>query len=1311
MPKEIKELLGAMDLDSPIETIGKGFCQEVRNIEWRGLPPNRRAEIKSGNSLIQTLLLPVGNNKTINAKYDLVKKRIYYFNWNSNGNHGIYVFNTIPRTFQRLVEVGVNTSGDVLAFTAESLYNIDIIYGDSLQGDILCFTDSLGRPSKINVDRALSNGYGTIQRSFLDIAKEPPDIPPYVVYENDAANTINNLRKKLFRIKERWVFDDHDKSVTSSQSEMAIPFNAFDQATDTDPTKNCRLAITYQTGPSNVKKVELLASVAVGNVMSDFFLIASIDKNVSGIPDNDIATYLFYNDKAYNYIDVLESDQLFDYVPLKAVAQCIPNGNVIDYGNITEGYPNLTDFGDGINTSNITTGQRPWYWGNNYAQLIANENGKSLLGATNIHITLRGIINTPSFQLDTYSVYFSDNSNIGYTANIGDDAAAIINGLRSNAIANGFTIISVSSNDLIIFKSGVYLFRTFINSNYSFNGLLNTSYNAFDWSSNQAWGLVYYDEKGRTNGAVYTNGFSVQQSVYTEGTFPNDKPYLLASIYHLPPDWAFSFQWVRTKNLSKQKLIQWISDRTFKDTTATNGIIKYAYLSIESLNTFVQNNPGSPLAYTFTAGDRVRFFKRYNADGSTAYLYYNTKDFEVVATLINPTINGDTKIGQFIKIILPSTDGSFDFGTGFDNYFIEIYTPAQSVANNLNFYYEYGERYAIGYPGTGARFHQGMLQNQIFGSQAATYEWTKGDYYIRLRAIQTGNVYKWNAIQGSLSNTNYFLVGLNFAGSTYASAGITGNSVPIVPLSNSFNPSGDSRSFLNVTPNTTFKVGGSLTLNFPTDYNGDSWSLYIYNIYTDVYTLVQSIDTSKAGTYTFDITSIHYLGNTSSSITLENDRIFLIAKSDLRTTLNSGLGARNVNILSGNPTFTIDHIINQWCIDPNFSDYYPSAVNSNGRALVYDENANQVTFPVLHRWSLAYQSDTNINQANRFYAENFDSLDRGNGALMRTAVWERMLTFFQERKIGQTGIYQKYITNSGGDNQLITTDNIITPNNVSYYSGQFGVGNQPTSVVQSGFVFYGVDSNKYVVWRLSRDGLIDLTEKYRVKTWAGNNLPKYLNPGTYINGGQQKVLGAFNIRPDNVGEYLLLAQGTELISGETLVFEEDYNFFSSFHDIDCDYMVCAENTWYMFKAGQLYKIDTGSQVSNYFGIQYIPSIKLVYNESSAIKKVFNSLAFQSDSLQWSLLNRGDVQTNKINNQTGLKQESLVMAADFNSLEKPYLYASFNRDQNSMLDPDIALWEGDYLCGSIIVCKYSYSGNTNSYFYSPYIIWQPHNRNF
>lgn len=1289
-----------LNLDDPLKAVASTMHVGGRNIYFTGTPPNREANVVQGVLPVVNALLPsTGVNKTILEKYDQKNKRIYFANYNSTGKHGIYSFDTVAQTFSRLIEVGINTSGDPLAFTAESMYNADIIYGDSTQGDILYFTDSLNRPTKININRALSGGYGTIFRSFLDVAKEPADLIPYVVYENDPANTVNALRKKLFRIKVRWAFDDLDKSITSSQSAMPVPYNAFDQSIDTDPTKNCRLAIVYQTGPSNVKKVEILVANSDGNQMSEFYLVASIDKAAQGIPDNDIATYLFYNDKGYTIINTTESDQLQDYVPQQAIAQSTLNGNVISYANITYGYPNLTNFSDGTNTSAISNSTVPYYYGEYYSSLTALQGNVT---NNNIHIIIRGSIIAPD---NNYNVYFSDSSSITYASLVGDDAAAVIAGLRASALANGFTVVSSTSNDLYISKLGIGLsFWNITNSSYSLNSALNTSFNAYDWNSKYAFGLIYFDQKGRTNGVVYTNGFSVQSNSYTESNPTGDITKFNASIYHQPPDWAYYYQWVRTKNLNKSHFVQWASDRTFKDLVSVSGLIKYAYIGIESLRQFVVNNPGSPLAYSFTAGDRIRFFKRFNADNTTANLYGNMRDYEVVGSFIDPTINGDVKSGQFVKIILPPTDGTFDFGiNGYDNYFIELYTPAKPVADKLNFYYEFGEMYAVGDPTLSSRYHHGELQDQLNFVHPATFEFFKGDDYVRLRSIQVGNVYTWN-IPEQVATGYRFLVPLNFQGSTYTDSNITPHTVAYAGVGGAFDPHTDNRWFQSANLITTFKIGGSFSVTFPTARAGDSWRVRIQNRFGDSSMIVPDFDASNAGTYTF-ATNLFYNpdGSITDTINLQNDHIFYLLECVNNST------DRNLTILAGSVTLTVDHVITQRCIDPNFSDYYPSAVNSNGRQWAFEENANRITYPNEIRWSLPYQQDTQINQTSRFYPENFDTLNRAYGPIQAMKENIGVLTYFLDRKCGWTRVYGKYITDSEASGQLTTTDSIIAQNNTSYYEGSFGVSNQATSIVQSGYVYYFADPVRRKILRLSRDGITDLSETYKVQTWASLNMPKYLNPGIYRFGGAQKMLGTFNVRQDNIGEYMLLAQGTSSVNGETFPFEEKYNMFYNPIDIDCDCIICAEDVLYAFRNGVMYK-QGGNNVSGvFFGTQYQASLKLVFNENINEKKIFNAVGYMSNKT-WVSDTKGDIATNHINEQTALGQESLIMSQDYETRDNPKRYASFNKDQNSMTDPVLALWEGDYLIGEYISCVFKYGSNAPSTFYGPFIIYQTDNRN-
>lgn len=1184
------------------------------------------------------------------------------------------MYDTILGVWYRLVEQTVNADNDVLLFNQTPIIHIDIIYGDSSQGDILTFIDSFGNPKKLNIERAISGGYGQIKAAYLDVAKEPASIPPSVVYERDPSNAVNSLRKKLFRFKIRWVFDDQDKSVTSSQSEMPIPWNSFDQSYDSDPTNNCRIAITYQTGPANVKKIEILGAVSIGNVLGDFFLIEAIDKSVSGLSDNDISTFLFYNNKAYNYIEVQESIQLFDYVPIKTQAQTLLNGNVLSYGNITEGYPNLTNFTFGGQTSNISAGSVLPYYGNTFSDFITSQSGDSGFGSGNIHIIVRGLIIAIAPSLDTYTVYMTDGSTISYTLNNGDDAAAVIEGLRIDAISKGYTIISNGSNDLIVFKANISLARSFIISNYAYVGLFGYSLNAYDWLSSHGWGLVYYDPKGRTNGVIYTDGFSVNAPAYNESGAFALKPTFNASIFHIPPEWAAYFHWVQTKDLKKSAYIQWISDRTYKDNTVTTGMIRYAYISIESLNVFIRQNSGTPLGYTFKSGDRITFFKRFNSDNSTANLYGNSKDFEIISTEQNPTINGQERTGQFIKIILPATDGSFDFGDDFNNYFIELYTPAQSVENGLNVYYEYGQRYKIGNAGQNDRFHQGQLQNQTSDySQPATFEFINGDNYIRTRSVQTGNVFTYNVVAGG-GEADRVLIGMNFISQTYDDPNITTQSVPLTDIDASFNPTSDSRWILKAITWTTFRMRGTIYIQFTTSKPGDFWQIFLQNRYGEINFFIPPFDAGEAKVYSFTF---------DEYVTLEDDRIFLQASS-------IGFGSRPLAFLASEITFTIDKTISQVMVDPNFSDYFPSAINSNGRSLIYDVNANQVTYPVMYRWSLDYQADTNVNQSNRFYPQNLDNVDRRFGAIKRMMTWDKMLTFFQERKCGQAGVYQKFISDNSGGQQLITTTSIISENNVQYYAGNFGVANQPDSVVQSGYVYYFVDPIKGKQLRLSRDGITDLSESYKTQTWAARTISPYLSNKNYTFGGNARITGTFNVRKDNVGEYLCVLQpwtiGMESFPGETMAFDEVRNCFTSLYDFAPEQIICAENVLYSFRNGKMYIHDvvTGGGMNKFYGTYYDPTITRIFNAGLVEKKSLQSIT-EVASTKWDC---PSIITNSMSYGTTPQQSNLVIS-DFEDLESNFS-AAFLGDINS-----IGGLYGDVLKGNLIKIKFRAPNATSS----------------
>lgn len=1304
---EAKQLAGILNQDDPFETLPLVHHVDARNVTFRGNGANMRVQTIPGNTLVPNANLPTGINRTVGALYDQVKGRLFFWNWNSTNKHGIYIYTPSTGNFVPLIINTVGTNSDAL-FLSVSFYCIHhgIIYGDNQQGDILYFLDGNGKPCKINIDRALANGYGTIRKSYLEVAKEPNDIPPQVCYEDDPTVTVNDLRKHLYIVKSRQWFDDHEKSTWSQHSEVPLPLNPFSTTTDPDPTKNADIAIVVQTGAPNVKKIEIAAAVSLGDVFGDFFSVVTLDKAVLGIPDDDVYLFRFYNDKQYNYVEtninplLNESILLFDLVPLWASAMEILNGNTLIYGNITEGYPNITSFTNGTFTTNTASTGENVARTNTFFMFMVAQFGKTANGTGNIHAIVAGHVS----QGDQF-VVFDNSGSFGYTALAGASPATVIAGLGAAAVTAGYTIISSDNNNLYVFKTNAVLvrFNSIAGTNLNVN---NTSWDAYDWSSRYDFGLVYYDEKGRTNGVVTNVSLASQTIAYNEVASVIQLPKFTVTIYHRPPLWATSYSVVRTKNLSKSKFVQWISDRTFKDTTAGTGGQLFAYISIETLNTFVQDNPGSPLTYQFSAGDRITFMKLFVA---TTGFVVSGKDFEIQGQVLNPVINGVEQTGQFVKILLPpTTPFIFDFGNSpvfnYNNYFIEIYSPAQPVANGLDAYFEFSERFAVIDPGTGTQYHQGQTQNQTANLVTPAIIVTdKGDDYYRIRTINTGVkiVYQVEGGFGPDSNAGQITLGCAVQSQNYNDPRIvTGNS----PYDNltSFNLATNlTRQILSITSGSfLFRITGKIVVTWVDDRPGDSYKFSLQDNTGVETVLVPVFDNSVANTFSFDVDTTFTLS--------AGQRIFIF-----------GISIPNVDhtrsFTSTQLTITAQQAYAQGVIDPNFSDFYKSSVNSNGRELIADPNALQVNYPTLLRWGQQYLVDTNINQSNRFYTTDFDTIDRGKGAIRKLKVRDRILRGWQDRYCFQMGIYSKFIQDSGGQNTLTTTDDIITANNVQYYEGEYGVGTRPESIVHGKIQDYFVDYIRGVLLRLSGDGIVNLSELYKGQ-YALKSLVTPYNKQWFVpgSGATASIIGTYDYFNE---EYISVFQGGVndlgvddpiIISPNTFSFNEPRNAFTSFYDFNPEWIASYEDKVVSFLNGNLYIHNSGTN-SNFYGTQYDSSITLIFNKDAAIKKTFESIRYQANQY-WVAKNLGDVLTSQPNPQTGFDQISKFFQVDF-TIEEGVYFNALLRDANSGQDPVVALWEGDWLKGTWIKFKFTYSGGQFSWLYAPALGYEVSQRNF
>ncbi len=303
-------------------------------------------ETVNGNTLVTNVNLPAGTNTVIGSKEDIIRRRIYYFVHNSNGNHSIFEYDILANTIAIVLQEGVGaTKVDGLNFSTSYLItSINFIELDA-DNHLMYWTDGYNAPRKLNIEKAKyfsagnhTLGYKTpFDITWINRIKIPPDRPSYS-WSNNASIVYNSLLNKNFQFKLQYVYDDGEVSAWSKFSIYRYPeVTYYNNNCNDDYTQDNQIDIDFNSGSSIVKKIRIAAKETN---QTDFFLIDEIDKEEFGYSDNTQYTYTFINDGVYLPIEVNESIKLYDNVPQISQTHDIIAGNRLVDGNITEGYDN-----------------------------------------------------------------------------------------------------------------------------------------------------------------------------------------------------------------------------------------------------------------------------------------------------------------------------------------------------------------------------------------------------------------------------------------------------------------------------------------------------------------------------------------------------------------------------------------------------------------------------------------------------------------------------------------------------------------------------------------------------------------------------------------------------------------------------------------------------------------------------------------------------------------------------------------------------------------------------------------------------------
>jgi hypothetical protein len=1139
---------GKLNLDDAEYRVSNNDYIDALNVtkDAQGRGQDRVVSNILGNTII-SYSLPSGVSKVIGFYGDKVRNRAYYFIWNSDAFHTIAYYDLNTQSIVTVLQSKTDSNGvDILNFNPSyKVLSINIYYRD-LEGDLIFFNDGYNPPRNLNVNDL----YGTDWvAEYLLVAKAPPVMPPQVTYENDTTITINNLRNKLFQFSYRYVYDNLEKSVWSSKSIVPLPQQpSLTLTNDISPnpptpadTYNSRIAVNFSTGGPDVKAIELCFRETLSSGTSDWYLIQSFDKSALAINDNDIHYFRFYNDSIYNQIDVIEADQLQDWVPQRANAAELANGNVLLYAGILEGY-DKTDVD--LEATTYSTASS-YYYDQCGISFFASVNGNDSGSGTTMDIYLYGTgtngVNGNVTELNNAAGTYYINSFISSGTDLSTSYATtgittnylvsdILAGISAAMVLEGYTQVSLVGNKLTMSFAGGFVLTSTAFATIPALDNDNTRF-ANVWNGGYQYGIQYFDAQGRTIG-TQTSPKAVINT--PSRVLTDDFPLVNLSILNRPPLYASYYQIVRSNNTTYNKRLCWVSESAY--TSLPSGVdgTKFIYIGINNIQDYNEqiSSTQNVVSYNYTEGDRIKFIRRYDVSG-TAQDITSQFDYEIVGTVstidYTTTNNNDTNtaVGNFLKLRYPTSDidATFQFpGTeDFQHYEILLYNYTNNAATNQRFYYEFGKQYGIGDVGLPTRYHFGLTKLPNGGTTLAI---NNGDLFYRLRNVPFSDKYEYTSGVFSIGVTGAFVsrsvsfpitVDTTIDNASYkiqtqpnVDVALTGASYPVWSDTGYFfyNKSSSSEKVVSIKGSFVMSSDGGSTFS--------------------VYALIVTNLIPYAAKFTVSLLPIEVndiVQNTPTTFTIDKrvsvpptGKVYIVAKST-----NDSVGSNNIivepmafefNVLKG---ATIE------IIESSFNDTYNLITNSNGRPSVIDENARQTYFPTLIRFGQAYQSNTNLNATNRFIYEDFDEYDRSFGDVLRLHVRDRYLKVYQNFKVGNVPILTQIVKDVTGNPLQANSNQLI--NKIQYYAGDYGIGDAATSLAWNNFADYFVDNYRGVVCRLAQDGITPISITNNTNAFFVATLAAYrqdLNNGVPATGavysGNPCIYGVFDA---NTNKYII----------------------------------------------------------------------------------------------------------------------------------------------------------------------------------------------
>ena len=342
------EMTDAQNVTVSTDSDGNGFV--LKNS--RGNAP---IQAKSGSQITQNEAR--NSFEVLGSCVDGEANTLYFIVYDGSGNvsHGVYRidFNSSVLEYEAVVVSRYLFSGS----SKPEFVDMDVIRADVNQEGsivpILYMTDNVSEPKKINVERAIAAGHAPTAdiREFLSVAKTKPVHQFDIIPRKDPDFSGNFVYGKSLSFAVQWVYQDGERSALSNISDCVIPQTVLTSEEDGTRKDDVNYyQISVPKGSTEVKQINVYyrdnetgLMYLADRLQRDEDLVRAVGPNQTTIYDESEGTYRFYGDRDQEPAPLIETNKLFDNVPLRAKTQCIADGRLI-YGNYSEGreLPDIT---------------------------------------------------------------------------------------------------------------------------------------------------------------------------------------------------------------------------------------------------------------------------------------------------------------------------------------------------------------------------------------------------------------------------------------------------------------------------------------------------------------------------------------------------------------------------------------------------------------------------------------------------------------------------------------------------------------------------------------------------------------------------------------------------------------------------------------------------------------------------------------------------------------------------------------------------------------------------------------------------------